>query len=123
MNRLFIILSTMLFIIDIYSQSIDYENDYLLDIINEISDEEFNEQDINNLETVLQELKDNPININNTTKEELERIPFLNDKQIESILYYVYLYAPLKSIYELIYIENIDRNTFYMLKNFVYNIL
>ena len=120
MNRLLIILSTIVFIISINAQNADYESIYIYDILNEISDEQFNEQDINNLETVIRELKENPVNINNTNKEELSMIPFLNDKQIESILYYVYLYAPLKSIYELLYIENIDRNIFRSLIDLVY---
>ena len=39
----------------------------------------------NNFEE-LSELRENPININTATKEQLERFPFLSDKLIENIL-------------------------------------
>ena len=47
----------------------------------------------NNFEE-LSELRENPININTATKEQLERFPFLSDKLIENILYYLYKYGP-----------------------------
>lgn len=120
MNRLLIILSTYMFIINIHAQDIDYQDYNVYDIINEISEDELSEQDINNLENNIQQLKDSPIDINSATKKDFERIPFLNDRQIESIMYYLYLYAPVKSVYELLYIDGIDRNLFNMIIPFVY---
>ena len=49
----------------------------------------------------------NPINLNKTTQEELERLPFLSDIQIENILSYVYQ-SPLATIYELQLIDGLD---------------
>ena len=109
-----------MFIINIHAQDIDYQDYNVYDIINEISEDELSEQDINNLENNIQELKDSPIDINSATKKDFERIPFLNDRQIESIMYYLYLYAPVKSVYELLYIDGIDRNLFNMIIPFVY---
>ena len=37
----------------------------------------------------LSELAEHPFNINTITKEQLEQLPFLSDKIIENILYYI----------------------------------
>lgn len=50
------------------------------------------------------------ININAITYEELQYFSFLNEKQIENILAYVYLH-PLKTVYELQLIEGLDKST------------
>ncbi len=65
-------------------------------------------------------LAENPLNINTATKEQLEQIPFLSDKQIESILYYLYKYGPMNSLNELIGVEGLDWQTRMYLKDFVY---
>lgn len=44
---------------------------------------------------------ENPIKLNNTNKEELEKLQFLTDEQIENLLYYLYMYFPMETIYEL----------------------
>lgn len=49
----------------------------------------------------LQRFAENPINLNKTNKEELEKLQFLTDIQIENLLYYLYQYGPMESIYEL----------------------
>jgi len=56
----------------------------------------------------LMECARNPINLNKATQEELERLPFLSDTQVENILSYVYLHGPLQTIYELQLIEGLD---------------
>ena len=43
MNRLLIILSTYMFIINIHAQDIDYQDYNVYDIINEISEDELSE--------------------------------------------------------------------------------
>ena len=50
----------------------------------------------------------NPVNLNKTTQQELERLPFLSDIQVENILSYVYEYGPMNSIYELQLVEGLD---------------
>ena len=62
-------------------------------------------------DTFFDELMDcsrNPVNLNHTTREELEKLLFLSDVQVENILAYVYLYGPLQTIYELQLIEGLD---------------
>ncbi|HJV78100.1 MAG TPA: helix-hairpin-helix domain-containing protein [Paludibacter sp.] len=50
----------------------------------------------------------NPINLNQAKREELERLPFLSDMQVENILSYVYQFGPMKTIYELQLVEGLD---------------
>ena len=42
----------------------------------------------------------NPINLNQTTREELEKLPFLSEIQVENIIVYVYRFGPMQTIYE-----------------------
>lgn len=73
----------------------------------------------NNFEE-LTEWRENPININTATKEQLERFPFLSDRLVENILYYLYKYGPMLSSNELLMIEDIDRQTVQCLLPFIY---
>lgn len=57
---------------------------------------------------LLTELADSPIDINNATREELERLPFLSDIQIEDIMAYLYQYGSMKSEGELAMIVSLD---------------
>jgi len=50
----------------------------------------------------------NPINLNRTTREELERLPFLSDIQVEDIISHVYRFGKLQTIYELQLIDGLD---------------
>ncbi|MDO9152107.1 MAG: helix-hairpin-helix domain-containing protein [Paludibacter sp.] len=49
-----------------------------------------------------------PLNLNTVTREELEKLPFLSDTQIENILFYLYRYGPMQTIYELQLVEAVD---------------
>ena len=57
-----------------------------------ITNDEDNAYQWENLFEELSDLKENPLNINSATKEQLERFPFLNSQLIENILYYLYKY-------------------------------
>lgn len=61
----------------------------------------------------------NPVNINKTSREELEHFPFLSDIQIENILSYVYRFGSLKTIYELQLIDGLDMTDIRRLLPFV----
>lgn len=74
----------------------------------------------NDLYEDLTELAEHPFNINTATKEQLEKLPFLSDKMIENILYYIYKYGPMLTIKELLGIEGMDWQTRNFLKDFVY---
>ena len=69
---------------------------------------------------LLSELEQHPLNLNTITKEQLERLPFLTEQEIEEICAYVYRYAPLKSMGELAMIESLDATKRRLLQCFVY---
>lgn len=56
----------------------------------------------------LMALSQNPVQINSGTREDFERIPFLSDIQIENLLFYIYRYGPMHTIYELQLVEGLD---------------
>lgn len=62
---------------------------------------------------------ENPININLATKEELDKLQLLSDIQIDNILYYLYKYSPLNTIYELQLIDGLDMTDIRLLLPFV----
>lgn len=81
------------------------------------------EGEIENWQELYEELvvlSENPFNINTITKEQLEQLPFLSDKLIENILYYVYKYRPLLTKNELLGVEGMDRQTRHFLEDFIY---
>ena len=61
-----------------------------------------------------------PINLNQTTREELEALPFLSTIQVEQIMAYIHRYAPIRSIGELKMISSLDFHTRQLLEHFVY---
>lgn len=68
----------------------------------------------------MDELRDNPLNVNTLNKEQLEQFPFLSDWLIENILYYVFKFGPLVSLNELSMVENMDYQTLKLLRPFLY---
>lgn len=68
---------------------------------------------------ILSDYADNPININTATREQLEQLPFLNDRQIEDLCEYLYRYGPLKTVNELTVIESLDSRCRELLKCFI----
>ncbi len=57
---------------------------------------------------VVAELAANPFNLNTSTREDLEQLPFLTDGQIEEICEYLYKYGAMKTTGELALIEKLD---------------
>lgn len=68
----------------------------------------------------LSELYENKFDINSATREDLERLPFLTQEQIEEISEYVYFHAPLRSIGDLAMIESLDARRRALLQHFIY---
>lgn len=69
---------------------------------------------------LLCELEQHPININKTTREELEQLPFLSTQQVEALMEYMYRYGEMKSIAELQMIPEIGPQMRKLLECFVY---
>ena len=86
----------------------DNTEQIIADIYEQVSEDAETEIDFTSLYEDLIELAENPVNLNNTNKEELEKLQFLSDYQIQNILYYLYKCTPLNSIYELQLIDGLD---------------
>lgn len=80
-------------------------DDIILDIYNAVT--EVGEADFEQIQTDLYALHENPINLNNTSDEELQQLYFLSPRQIDDILLYAYKH-PFESIYELKMIPSLE---------------
>lgn len=67
----------------------------------------------------LASLREDPVNLNTATREQLERFPFLTSQQVENIQAYVYIHGPMQSIYELQLVEGMNKFTIDLLQPFV----
>jgi len=65
-------------------------------------------------------LESNPLNINIATREELEELPFLSDRNVEDILEYRDLHGAFKTMAEVVLLGSIDYNQRQLLAAFTY---
>ncbi len=85
-----------------------------------LSDEELSSYAQEELSMIYESIHEMPININTATREELQQLPFLTDRQIEDIHAYIYLHGPMLTLGELQLTGSIDYNTRQLLSEFVY---
>ena len=69
---------------------------------------------------VLSDLEEHPINLNTATREDLERLPFLTNQQIEDLQAYLYQYGNIQSMGELSMIPSLDQLRIELLSHFTY---
>ena len=81
---------------------------FIADIFEQYSAETEEEMDFETFYEELMELAESPIVLNSATKEQLEKLPFLSDIQIESILSYRYSFGSFNSLFELQLIDGLD---------------
>src|ERR1035438_1129733 len=67
--------------------------------------------DFSDLTDELYSMQDHPYNLNNTSAQELKKLPFLSDRQIANLLAYIQTYGSFVSIYELQAVEGFDSAT------------
>lgn len=84
-----------------------------------MEDAEEGEVDYGDLYDDLAAIYESPINLNNTTPEELAQLQFLNDMQIENLMYYLYKAGRMQTIYELQLVAGFDLFTIQLLLPFV----
>lgn len=84
-----------------------------------MEDAEDGEVDYGDLYDDLAAIYESPINLNAATPEELARLRFLNDMQIENLMYYLYKVGRMQTIYELQLVEGFDVFTIQLLLPFV----
>lgn len=69
---------------------------------------------------VLRELEATPIDLNNATDDDIQRLAFLSNAQREELTEYLDRYRPIRSIGELAMIKSLDNVTLQLLSSFVY---
>ena len=69
---------------------------------------------------MLCELEEEPLDLNTATREELEALPFLTERQVEALMEYMYRYGPMKSMNELRMIKALDNQQISLLHYFTY---
>lgn len=77
------------------------------------------QNDIEDWEETKEHLKESPLNINTATKQDWEGFPFLTPKQIEEILFYLYRFKEMKSVSDLLLVEEMDIDTYHLLAPYV----
>lgn len=82
--------------------------EYIGDILEQYTTETEIELDAGLFYEELMTLYYQPVNLNIASRLELQKMMFLSESKIENILYYVYKFGPLKSIYELQLVEGLD---------------
>lgn len=91
-------------------------NEVFISLLEEISEKE-DAAITEELYEKLSELTENPVNLNQTSREELESIPLLSKELAESISYYIYRHGPLKDINELKLVEGMNEASLKLLKS------
>lgn len=89
------------------------------DFVDEVSDDEYAEQEgWTDMMEELAELAAHPMDINTATREQMQKLPFLSDEQIEDIHEYIFLHGGMRSLGELLAISSIDFRTRHFLSLF-----
>lgn len=101
------------------SQEIPFQPDNISEIVEQIASASEEEIDLTDLQTEITELMANPINLNTASEEELRKISWLSEFQIQSLLDYRLQYGAFLSLYELSYVYGFDANTAKNLAPFV----
>ena len=80
----------------------------IADIFEQYAEESEETTDFDSFYEDLMTFAQRPINLNKTSREELEKLPFLSDMQVDNILYYIYRAKKMETIYELQLIDGLD---------------
>lgn len=120
--RLVIVVATIMFFCfsgkKTFCQTTD-EQKLLEDIIERIASQTEEEIDIGAVYDDLNYYLQNPLNLNLATKEDLEKIPFLNDVQVMGVLNYVRKYGYMSTVFELGLCDGFDKESIELLLPFI----
>ncbi len=111
MKKAGFILFLLMLACSVRAQKLNDARQAVSDLLEPLAEKQLIPEDYSELFNDLLYLYENPLNINTATKEDLERIPFLDDFQIENILFYVYNNGPLLTIYELNAVKGLTPET------------
>lgn len=108
MKRIFLIISLIIVYSTSYSQ-IETDNQTIEDLIEDISANSDEELDYSTLYDDLNFYLNEPLNLNEATREDLEKLQFVNELQIQGILNYIEKYGKMLTIYEIQLIEGFEK--------------
>ena len=94
-------------------------SDRWMEYVEQIAVETGDEERASTLFAELSYLAEHPWDINRATEEELKKLPFLSEKQIEQIVSYRTRYGEMQSIYELKNVDEMDFQTIELLLPFI----
>ncbi|MFN8257826.1 MAG: helix-hairpin-helix domain-containing protein [Bacteroidales bacterium] len=118
--KLIRIIIALVFYFFLNLQGLNAQNPVIEQIVEDLNNQSENENaDYTDLIEDLVYFLTNPLNLNNATSEDLEKVQFLSNLQIENLLNYVARNHGLKTIYELQLIEGFDYETIKKLIPFV----
>lgn len=121
MKRLFTYLSIILLINSYNVVAQDSPSvDKWMEYVDELADETEDLERIETLYSELSYLSDHPFELNTVTADELRKLPFLSDRQIDHLIAYRKRYGNILSIYELKNVDELDFQTIAFLLSFVY---
>lgn len=120
MNNKIYILLISLFITsyDVCSQA-TYDVDKWMEYVEEMAMLSDDEEGIETLYSELSYLSEHPLDLNHIGENELRKLPFLSDMQVDDLLKYRKRYGNFASIYELKHIESLDNETLSLLIPFI----
>jgi hypothetical protein len=114
--RSLLLLLLCLLSLTVHSQKPDWREVWQQWVTIEEAEENYGEETLE----MLEDWAASPINLNQTSREELEQLPFLSAGQIEELVEYLDRYHPMRSLSELMMITKLDRHTRKLLECFVY---
>lgn len=94
---------------------------FIADMYEQFTEETGEELDYEQFLSELMHLSEFPVNINDTNREQLSKLMFLSDIQIENLLYYLYKVGKMYTIYELQLVEGFDMTDIRRMLPFVYH--
>ena len=115
MKRLFFLFLT-LYVCCAHAQTADWQESLRQWLSAEDMEDGYGEEAME----LLADLAETKLNLNQTTREQLEQLPFLSAQQVEGLVEYLDRYAPMRSLSELQMVTSLDYHTRQLLLHFVY---
>lgn len=119
MKQVVYLLLFLMFAVNVFSQRELAKERIIEKIYEQLVETTDGEGDFSVLYDDLTYFAENPINLNHTSKDELEKLRLLSDMQIENLLFYIYVNERMETIYELQLVEGMDVFTIELLLPFV----
>jgi hypothetical protein len=101
-----------------YTQEKNF-SETIISISEDLANEESDPEAVNTYMEQLQELSDNPVNINSADESEISRLFFLSDFQVKVLADYVNSSGKIVSLFEIAAIPGFDRHTTEMIAPFI----